>query len=32
VARIVEFHRGSIDFETIEDEGTKFAVELPLSK
>jgi two-component system, sporulation sensor kinase E len=32
VARIVEFHRGSIDFETIEDEGTKFAVEIPLSK
>jgi signal transduction histidine kinase len=32
VARIVEFHRGSIDFETIEDEGTKFTVEIPLSR
>jgi two-component system, sporulation sensor kinase E len=32
VARIVEFHRAGIDFETIEDEGTKFTVEIPLSK
>jgi len=31
VARIVEFHRGGMDFESTEGEGTKFTLELPLS-
>jgi two-component system, sporulation sensor kinase E len=31
VARIVEFHRGGMDLESTEGEGTKFTVELPLS-
>lgn len=32
VKQIVENHRGTIDFESVQDQGTTFIIELPLGK